>query len=263
MPDNFSNFDQSAAVYIQAQTYEIGCDDVPNASPVHNKRVPGFWIDAAPLSFAHFEVFVSAGGYFNPKWWGDSKFKGKNFFNGNTVDEHCSELFDKACEFTKRNRVSFASSVDCPLVGLTWMETAAVCRSYEARLPFEAEWEVAMLPGPSVRQPTLPRIWERFRFSRWGCKVTNGFLQEWTADPFEPKYWRVDQEECGKFYDPTRHKYGISIRGSSLSDIHEDRRFRRSCEPEDKSAFRGFRRVWGSAPTTNQLSVTFDCVNYE
>ena len=57
---------------VDAGSYEIGSHNVPNASPVHTRKLSDFWIDELPISFAHFELFVAANGYFEDQWWVDS-----------------------------------------------------------------------------------------------------------------------------------------------------------------------------------------------
>ena len=42
-----------------------------NERPAHLVDVPAFWIDAAPVTNGQFRQFVEAGGYDEPRWWGE------------------------------------------------------------------------------------------------------------------------------------------------------------------------------------------------
>jgi hypothetical protein len=257
MSSVIQEIDASGVVYIQAQSALIGCEGLPNATPVHKKKVAGFWIDMTPLSFAHYEMFVASRGYFETKWWCDSDFDGRKFLVNGSIDQRCRQLRESSEAFNRRLNLHCETSIEFPLIGLNWMEASAVCRFFGGRLPFEFEWEIAMSPGPSVRQPNLASVWNRCRLSQWGCKVTTSFLQEWTASPFQPNYWRVDVDHRGEIWNGENHRMGASIRGSSTRDLHHDHRFRQPGDPLSSSGDRSFRRVWDRQPASEQLTVSF------
>ena len=52
-------------VWIPAGTFSMGCAgcDIPDALPVHDVVVDGFWMDATPVTNAEFDRFVRATGY--------------------------------------------------------------------------------------------------------------------------------------------------------------------------------------------------------
>src|SRR5678815_1653106 len=52
-------------VWIPGGTFWMGCDEcgMPDALPVHQVSVDGFWMDATPVTNAEFEKFVTATGY--------------------------------------------------------------------------------------------------------------------------------------------------------------------------------------------------------
>ena len=51
-----------------ARTHPASLD---NERPVHVVDLPAFWIDAAPVTNGQYRRFVEAGGYDEPRWWGD------------------------------------------------------------------------------------------------------------------------------------------------------------------------------------------------
>lgn len=248
---------EERVVCVSAGQYEIGCHSIPNASPVHSRRVDEFWIDREPLSFAHFEVFVAGAGYYQQDLWKDSKATGVDFLTHYSVDRRCADLRKHAEKIIGQLNVVNPTSREIPLVGLTWMEAAAVCRFFKARLPFEYEWEVAMDSSSKVGTQMLPGLSQSdLRVSRWGCVIASGQLQEWTASPFYPKYWRSDNGRQGKFWT-IRHPLGTSLRGADYEDLYFDHRFRRSANPTEVSSFRSFRRVWHEKPSKSQWSADF------
>ncbi len=257
MPDSSFDIADLGVVFVPTGTYEIGSDEIPNASPVHLKDIQGFWIDAAPMTYAHFEKFVAAGGYFHEGFWTDSHFHGNNALTTRSIDAHCEKLFGISSEFARQAKTQRAGSSHLPLIGLTWMEAAAVCRFFNSRLPFEREWEVAMQRGPTIRHPSVARVWDSFHSSTWGCKITSGLLQEWTANAFASKYWRVDRNKETPFYCAKTNTEGVTLRGASPHDLYQDTRFRQYGLPSDREPFRSCRRVWNSEPSLEQTSFNF------
>ncbi len=257
MSSKLFDFNALSAVNVRSGHYAIGSDMVPNASPAHAVSLTEYWIDSAPLSFAHFERFVVGGGYFEPSLWVDSQFAGREILTNGSVDSHCDYLYSLSRRVESQLCISPVSSFELPLVGLTWMEAAAVCRYFGARLPFEREWEVAMQPGPTVRNPELPDPWKLLRSSAWGCKVTMGVLQEWTADAFDSHYWRGDLHGKGNVFRSTEGNMGVAVRGSSPFEIHQDIRFRQSADSDQRHEFRGFRRAWDHLPDDRVTTISF------
>lgn len=248
------------AAHIKAGKYSIGSNSIPNASPVHVRDMRSFWIDRFPISFGHFERFVAAGGYDNKSLWSDSV----DFVPLVNVDQRCEDLMKQSILAAELFHDKPMRSSDIPLVGMSWIEAAAIARFADARLPFESEWEVAMQRTSLVpKQPyeknsldMIPGCWKGAPRSDWGCVVVIPTLQEWTADAYSPRYWRADSERHGTFWNPSQ-PYGVSIRGACSYDMHKDHRFRRAADPNEVHSARGFRRVWESQPTADKYSSSF------
>ncbi len=157
-------------------------------------------------------------------------------------------------EVTKQLNPRPRLSREVPAVGITWMEAAAVCRFFGARLPFEAELEVAMQTDARHGATETGNGQAQTQKSRWGCELYLGLLEEWTAGAFTTRHWRgVDSFEFAAV-DAT---YGVCLRGSTRDSLFADVAFRSSGDPRAPREFRGFRRVWCEAPTPDQLSVDF------
>ncbi|PAY16345.1 hypothetical protein CKO51_27215 [Rhodopirellula sp. SM50] len=246
---------------ISAGRYEIGCYNIPNASPVHSRDFGDFWIDCFPVTFAHFEKFVASGGYFSDQLWMDSDTNRSDRLPQQSVDQRCNELNSHVVSIHRMFKQDRLRSDEIPLVGLTWMEAAAVCRFFDARLPFEWEWEVAMKPqAVPGNNHSSDSVWNGCPVSRWGCVITVGTLQEWTAGPFTRRYWRAADENKPEFWSQ-QCRYGVSMRGAAKGDLHSDYRFRRSTPPDTASSQLGFRRLWETRPSHEQSTFSFVGVN--
>ncbi len=231
----------------------IGDDSIPQAGPRHRVRLSEFWIDRAVVSMAHFELFIASGGYFENRWWSDSPRTGATFLEQGSVDKRCRTIANLSIEIAKGRIPRHASSHELPAVGLTWVEAAAVCRFFGARLPFEAEWEVAMQGSGQPRQASTDET--ASQTSQWGCEVYLGALEEWTAGAFSSRHWRdADLAEFATIDAP----YGVCLKGSCRGGLFMDAAFRSSGDPLDAREFRGFRRVWCTAPGRDQLSANFE-----
>ncbi len=250
----------STVTHVMAGTYAIGSNSVPNASPQHQRALRSYWIDKMPVSFGHFERFVAGGGYDDSSLWTDT-LESPSI---SSIDKRCDELKEQAIAAARLFREKPTRSVDIPLVGVSWSEATAIARYAGGRLAFECEWEVAM--QRSVRRhlskddcsasSLIAKCWQHAPQSDWGCVVSTGVLQEWTADAFSPVYWRADSDQHGRAWTPGQ-MYGVSLRGSCFSDMHKDHRFRRSADPHERHPARGFRRVWDSEPSSNQCLSQF------
>jgi formylglycine-generating enzyme required for sulfatase activity len=138
-----------------------------------------------------------------------------------------------------------------PLTGLTWFEARAVARFYDARLPFEVEWEIAMSNWPRRRGDKKDSLRQKSDRSRFGCLVCCGLLQEWTADAFSARYWRSDFDRVGVPWTPKAAEHLVAVRGSSASDMFHHISFRVGQDPAKSNESRAFRRVWDRRPASD------------
>jgi formylglycine-generating enzyme required for sulfatase activity len=237
------------AVEIPPDHYEIGNESVPNAAPRHLRKLDdAVWIDACPVSWAHFEVFVAAGGYACEEFWPSSVLPTNSSTGG--VDGRCRFLLEQAESFRRQFKSWSGGNRDHPITGLTWLEAAAVAQFFGARLPFEVEWEVAMTLSQDAANSApgqLPAI-------RTGCPILVGLMQEWTRDAFAPMYYRADFSSRGIPWSPESGGTLVTVRGASPYDLYQHIATRIGRNPLDGHAYCGFRRVWDHPPTKSELA---------
>lgn len=241
----------TSVVEVAAGEFDIGDELIPNASPRHRRRIgESIWIDAAPITWAHFESFVVAGGYRRADLWVDATGTPFPWSRDETVDSRCREVLGLARgQHTQLLRSQLG--LDKPLTGINWFEASAIARFYHARLPFEVEWEVAMRQSRSSSK-TRPSESPLGDLNR--CHSFVGTLQEWTGDAFSSKYWRSDFGSTGVPWSASAASdAAVVVRGASADDLVQDVCFRRGESPAAGYPLRTFRRVWDQRPTAQAI----------
>ena len=236
------------AIEIPPGNYEIGNESIPNAAPRHMRRLEEpVWVDAHPVSWAHFEVFVAAGGYADQERWPAGLVPIESF--DGALDRRCAFLFQQGEAFRRQLKNWPGDQRTHPVTGLTWLEAAAIARFYGARLPFEVEWEAAMaLPLETAKYSPGQK-----RTSRLGCPLLLGMMQEWTADVFASVYYRADFANRGIAWSPESGGNLVSVRGSSPSDLYQHVATRVGRNPREGHSHCGFRRAWDHCPGEAEL----------
>jgi iron(II)-dependent oxidoreductase len=180
-----------------------------NERPRHDVTLPGFAIARLPLTNAAWTRFHADGGYERREWWSEAGWS-------------WLQAGGEADRAEPRVSAALAGPDEC-LCHISWFEADAIARAHGARLPSEAEWEIAAaLPGRIIADAGL--VWE------WTSSEFTGY-PGFRAHPY--------REYSEVFFD---RGYRV-LRGSSWA-THErvaSRTFRNWDLPQRRQIFAGVR----------------------
>ena len=150
-----------------------------NERPRHTVYVQAFAIAATPVTARAFAAFVDAGGYTNARYWLSVAWER---LRGVPADERVPLYWRREAngawsEYTTRGRVPLA--LDAPARHISYEEADAFARWSGARLPTEAEWEVA-----SDQLQGVGHVWEwtSSAYSAYpGYRTAEGALGEYNG----------------------------------------------------------------------------------
>ena len=143
----------SAQVVLASAPWSLGYGDEGFAFDIERGRqtllLPGFEIDAQPVSWQQFVPFIADGGYRRPELWQPGGWAWLQHSGGGQPRlapryvEHV-DLVQAAVQQQRFGRTQ-APPRGTPAMHLSWWEADAWCRWTGRRLPSEAEWERAAL----------------------------------------------------------------------------------------------------------------------
>ncbi|VTR95646.1 tigr03440 family protein : Uncharacterized protein OS=Chloracidobacterium thermophilum (strain B) GN=Cabther_A1318 PE=4 SV=1: DinB_2: FGE-sulfatase: FGE-sulfatase [Gemmata massiliana] len=147
-----------------------------NEGPAHNVFVSGFEIASRPVNNGEFLEFLEDGGYDRPEWWLSDGWSARQK-NGWTAPLYWHHERDTWEQFTLRG--SRPLDPNEPVCHVSFYEADAFARWADARIPTEAEWEVAAssreVRGTFLDSDYLHPVSDRAMY---------GGVWVWTASPY-------------------------------------------------------------------------------
>ncbi len=239
------------------RTFPAGCHEIghggsdfsfDNERPRHQVYLEAWQIADRPVTNREYKAFIADGGYRRPELW---------LADGWTECQAAG--WEAPLYWVRRDGADLYYTLaglrevepDAPVCHVSYYEADAYARWAGARLPLEAEWEVAasQLPvdgnfvesGRLQPAPARPGIGPRQYF---------GDTWEWTASPYQPyPGYRPFEAELGEYNGKFMCNQMVLRGGSCVTPAgHVRPSYRNFFYPRDRWQFSGIRLASGPAP---------------
>lgn len=198
--------DGAVMLYVPAATFEMGSPGAEKGNPLHLVSLDSYWIDRTEVTNRAFAAFLNS--------------------HQNLTPVSAAQWFDPWLEngrllFTDGAWTVVEGYEDHPVAAVNWPGAQAYCQWAGARLPTEAEWELAARgPGGSADpagglitceqanvcgSETAPVGSFPADVSLYGVMDLNGNVMEWVSDWFYPYYF-----ESEVTHNPKGPLYGVN-----------------------------------------------------